>query len=50
MKNFLYITFILIIIAWAVCYFVLAIESPLIHLLLLASFILGIIWYKIKDT
>lgn len=49
MKTFLYAITILVVIIWALSFFVFAIGSLLIHLLLLLAIILGVFGYKIKS-
>ncbi|WP_171032354.1 DUF5670 family protein [Polaribacter aestuariivivens] len=49
MKNLLYTITILIIVIWALSYFVFALGSLLIHLLLLLAIVLGILGYRIKN-
>ncbi|QNM84963.1 lmo0937 family membrane protein [Polaribacter pectinis] len=50
MKTFLYTITILVVIIWALGFFVYAIGSLLIHLLLILAVICGIIGYKIKSA
>nr|WP_232734661.1 DUF5670 family protein [Polaribacter sp. ALD11] len=50
MKTILYSITILTVIIWALGYFVLALGSILIHLLLILAIILGILGYKIKNS
>ncbi|WP_243456724.1 DUF5670 family protein [Polaribacter batillariae] len=50
MKTLLYTITILIIIIWALGFFVYAVGSLLIHLLLLLAFLLAIAGYKIKNS
>ncbi|QOD59733.1 lmo0937 family membrane protein [Polaribacter haliotis] len=50
MKTLLYTITILVIIIWALGFFVYAVGSLLIHLLLILSVVLAIAGYKIKNS
>ncbi|WP_435414203.1 lmo0937 family membrane protein [Polaribacter aestuariivivens] len=49
MKNLLYTITVLIIVIWALSYFVFALGSLLIHLLLILAIVLGVLGYRIKS-
>ncbi|QTE21436.1 lmo0937 family membrane protein [Polaribacter cellanae] len=50
MKTLLYTITILIIIIWALGFFVYAVGSLLVHLLLILAVVLAIVGYKIKNS